>query len=142
MDPIIPGAIVAVVTALAGYYAGRFKTFREGKQKAYEEIIPIVLKVAYHREAEDEREFNKALARLWLYGSRSVALKMDYAISIMIKGSRGNITTALQEAVVEMRKDIQLPYVRRVKTQEVKHIYSRIASIDLPTDLKGKTERR
>jgi hypothetical protein len=98
--------------------------------------------VAYHPEAEDEGEFNKALGKLWLYGSRSVALKMDYAISIMIKGSRGNITTALQEAVVEMRKDIQLPYVRRVKPQEVKHIYSRIASIDLPTDLKGKTETR
>jgi hypothetical protein len=32
MDPIIPGAIVAVVTALAGYYAGRFKTFRGNRK--------------------------------------------------------------------------------------------------------------
>jgi len=144
MDPIVPGAIVAVLTAFAGYYAGRLKTFREGKQKAYEEIIPVVLKVAYHPESKDEVEFNKVLSKLWLYGSRGVALKMDYAISIMINHSRGDLTAAFQEAVVEMRKDIQPPYARRVEPQEVKHIYSRIASINdllAPEDLRGKINK-
>jgi hypothetical protein len=144
MDPFIPGAIVAVVTAFAGYYAGRLKTFREGKQKAYEEIIPGILKVAYHAESKDEVEFNKALSKLWLYGSRKVALKMDHAISIMHSPQCGDLTAALQDAVAEMRKDIQPPYARRVGAQEVKHIYSRIASINdypAPEDMRGEINR-
>jgi chloramphenicol 3-O-phosphotransferase len=55
---------------------------------------------------------------------------MDYAVSIMVKPSRGDITKALQETVAEMRIDIQTFFFwERIKPEEVKHLYARIASI-------------
>jgi hypothetical protein len=119
--------LLSAVTAFVGYVFGRAKTFIEGKQRAYEEILPIVLKAAYNPAIKDEEGVNKALSKLWLYGSRKVAKKMDYAVSIMVKPSRGDKTKALQEAVVEMRNDIQAFFFwQRVEPEEVKHLYARM----------------
>lgn len=109
-----------------GYFVGVAKTFREEKQKAYEEILPVVLKVAYNPEQKDEEGFGKALSKLWLYGSKEVANKMDEAVSILHDPKRGNITEALQEAVAEMRRDIQILPWQKIEPKKVKHLYSKI----------------
>ena len=137
--------IVAVLTALAGFVFGRAKTFFEGKQRAYEEIIPIILKTAYDYESKDEEAFNKALAKIWLFGSREAAIKMDHAVSIMIKPSRGNITSALQEAVAEMRKDIQsfffsFSFRQTLSPEEVKHLYVQIANVQVDEQEKKRLQ--
>lgn len=122
--------LVALLMAFVGYVFGRATTFLEGKQRVYEEILPIILKAAYDPASKDEEGLNKALSKLWLYGSKNVAKKMDYAVSIMVKPSRGDITKALQETVAEMRIDIQTFFFwERIKPEEVKHLYARIASI-------------
>jgi hypothetical protein len=118
--------ISAALGGLCGYIVGVAKTFREEKQRAYEEILPVVLKVAYNPEKKDEEDFGKALSKLWLYGSKEVTNKMDEAVSILHDPKRGNITEALQEAVAEMRRDIQILPWQKIDPKEVRHLYSRI----------------
>lgn len=121
--------LVALMMAIVGYIFGRAKTFLEGKQRVYEEILPILLRAAYDPVNQDEEGLNKALSKLWLYGNKNVAKKMDEAVSIMVQPIRGDITKALQEAIAEMRKDIQtFFYWERIKPEEIKHLYARITS--------------
>lgn len=135
---MIPTIAIALVTAFAGYVVGRIKAFLEGKQRAYDEILPIILRAAYDRTVEDEKALNKAVAKLWLYGNREVAIKIDEALSKMVKPSRGDITKVLQEAIVAMRNDIQaFSYFQRVKAEEVKHLYTRIVTSEKGTAGKG-----
>lgn len=125
--------LVTAISALAGYFLGALKAFREEKQRAYGELLPPILKMAYDPQPSDESEFNKALMQLWLYGSKKVTRKMDSAVSILHhpeKGGRDNVTKAFQEAIVEMRADIQfwsryLPW-KRMKPEEVNHLYTKI----------------
>jgi len=123
---ILGQMLFIVIGGFVGYLLGIAKTFREQKQKAYEEILPIILKVAYHPEKKDEEKFGKALSKLWLYGNKKVASKMKRAVSILHDPTRGNITKALQETVAEMRKDLQVLPWQKIKPEEVKQLYSRI----------------
>ena len=121
--------LIVFFTALVSYAFGRAKTFLEAKQRAYDEILPIILKTAYTGASEDQEELNKAVAKLWLYGNKKVAMKMDRVLSIMVDPKRGDRTRALQEAIVEMRNDIQFFFIwQRLEPEEVKHIYMRIVS--------------
>ncbi len=113
-------------SAIVGYFLGAAKTFREQKLKAYEEILPPIVKAAFNPDKSDEPEFNKALLKLWLFASRRVALKMDYALAILVKPERGNAQVALQEAIAEIRSDIQILKWQKVEPKEVKHFYSKI----------------
>jgi hypothetical protein len=116
-----------VLSGVLGYIVGAIKSFREEKQKAYGEIIPPILKMAYNpQDAVDEKEYSKALSKLWLYGSKRVTEKMETALEIMHNPSKGDVTRA-QEAVVEMRNDIQLFSLRRLRPEDVNHLYTRIA---------------
>ena len=117
---------IVLISALLGYFLGVAKSFREEKQRAYGEILPAILKVAYHPERKDEEDFGKALSKLWLYGNRKVTQKMDNAVSILHDHKRGDITKALQEAVIQMRKDVQILPWQNIKPEEVKHLYTRI----------------
>jgi hypothetical protein len=120
-----------ILSGVIGYIVGAMKSFREEKQKAYGELIAPILKMAYNpQDVKDEQEFSKALTKLWLYGSKRVTQKMEHAIEIMHNPSRGNITKAFQEAVVEMRKDIQLFTCQNIKPEDVNHLYTRIAGVD------------
>lgn len=121
----------AALTGVIGYIIGTIKSFREEKQKAYGEILPPILKMAYHPQDNiDEKEFSKALSKLWLYGSKRVTKKMEDALEIMHDPNKGDITKALQEAVVEMRKDIQIWPWQKLKPKDVNHLYTRIAKGD------------
>ncbi|OGP73162.1 MAG: hypothetical protein A2V86_14780 [Deltaproteobacteria bacterium RBG_16_49_23] len=121
--------LVVFFTALVSYAFGRAKTFLEAKQRAYVEILPIILKVAYTGKTEDQEEFNKAVAKLWIYGNRKVAKKADRVLSILVKPTRGDLTRALQEVIVEMRKDVQFIFIwQRLKPEEVNHIFMRITA--------------
>jgi hypothetical protein len=113
-------------SAVTGYILGAAKTFREQKLKVYEEILPPIVKVAFDPGKSDQPDFNKALLKLWLFASRKVALKMDHAISILVKPERGDAANALQDAIAEMRTDIQFLRWQRVKSEEVKHFYTQI----------------
>lgn len=129
LDPIILQLAIAIVTGAIGYFVGSAKSFREAKQKAYSELLAPILKIGYGysdlRNPENEDEFSKALALLWLYGNKKVAMKMDFAVSIIIDQSRGSFTEAMQQVITEMRKDLQLLPWQSLKPEELKHLYAR-----------------
>lgn len=124
---ILPGILIAIISGTIGYLVGLIKTFRDGKQKAYSELLPPILKMAYDPKSEqDEKEFSAALAKLWLYGSKDVVENMKFAISIINDSRRGNSTEALQKAVISMRKDIQPFFWQRLKYEDVKFLYTKL----------------
>lgn len=111
---------------IVGYLLGAARAFREAKQKAYQEILAPIIKMAYRSQEANEGEFCEALSKLWLYGSKNVTKKMDDALSIAHDPRRGNISTALQAAIAEMRKDIQINPLQKLKPEQVNHIFTRI----------------
>jgi hypothetical protein len=120
-------AVSVVLTGVIGYFIGTIKFYREEKHKAYGEMIPPILKMTYHSEdAKDEQEYSKALIKLWLYGSKKVALKMEEALKIMHDPARGNVTKALQDVVAAARRDIQVWPWQRLKPKHINHLYTRI----------------
>jgi len=125
---ISTGILTAIVTGLVGYVLGRSKTFYEAKQQAYEQVTPVLLKAVYELEVADKRQLNEAQAKIWLYGNRSVALKMDRVMAIIMVPSRGDRTKASQELMVEMRNDIQavIPSRKKIAPEEVKHLYTHV----------------
>jgi hypothetical protein len=124
-----------ILSGIVGYIVGAIKSFREEKQKAYSDIIPPILKMAYNpQDIIDEKEYSKALSKLWLYGTKKVTKKVEIALQIMHNPSMGDLTKALQEAVVEMRKDIQLLSLQNLKPEQVNHLYSKIANRRINSD--------
>jgi hypothetical protein len=118
-----------IISALIGYLFGSAKSFREEKQKAYGELLSPILKVAYNHDNgnRDENDFNKALTKLWLYGSKKVTYKMEQALSILHHpGKEADITKCFQEAVVEMRDDIQIWPWQKINPKDVNHLYTQI----------------
>jgi hypothetical protein len=115
-----------IFSAIVGYVFGAAKAFRDAKLKAYEETLPPIVKVAFEPSRLDQPEFNKALIKLWLFASRKVALKMDRALSILADRDRGDAIMALQEAIAEMRGDIQFLRRQKVEPKEVSHFYTTI----------------
>jgi len=120
--------ITALFTGLIGYELGVLKAFREYKQKVYQEILLPILTMAYKskRGEQEEREFNQSLSKLWLYANKDVARKINIAVSIIHKPSRGDLTKALQEAIAAMRKDIQIWPWQKLDPSEVSHLYSQL----------------
>ena len=114
-------------SAVIGYFFGTAKAFREQKLRAYEEILPPIVKAAFDPLKSEESDFNKAVIKLWLFSSRNVALKMDDALSIYVNPERGNLANALQQAIAEMRSDIQFFWLKnwrkKVRPEEVRHFY-------------------
>lgn len=51
---------------------------------------------------------------------------MDHTIWIAHDQKRGDKTKALQEVIVEMRKDIQLFSWQRIKPDDVRHLFTRM----------------
>ena len=118
--------LTAIFTGIIGYLVGACKAFREAKQKAYQEILPPIVKMAYRSRQADEGDFCEALSKLWLYGSKTVTKKMDDALYIIHDPTKGDISTALQEVIAEMRKDIQIVPWQKLKPDDVGHIFTRI----------------
>ena len=119
-------ALAAVLSAIVGYIFGAAKFFREQKQKAYVEILPPIVKMVFDSRSSSETEFSRALMKLWLYGSKEVARKMDRVISILHNPEQGNVMSALQEAIAAMRADIQFSPWQRLGPDDVKHLYTKI----------------
>ena len=71
---IVAGPIL--LSAILGYLFATFKTFREEKQKAYSELLPIIVKMLYDPQPSIESEFSKSLMKLWLYGNKDVVKKI------------------------------------------------------------------
>lgn len=120
--------LIPVLSILSGYWIGRIRSFREQKQKVYIELLPPILKMGYDPNSANEEEFSKALSKLWLYGSKDVTRKMEKAVSILHNQSRGNLTEAFQNAIVSMRKDIQILPWQKIAAKEVNHLYTQIIS--------------
>lgn len=121
-------AVSVVLTGVIGYFIGTIKFYREEKHKAYGEMIPPILKMAYHpQDVKDEQEYSKALIKLWLYGSKKVTLKMEDALKIMHNPKKGNLTNALQDVVAAARRDIQIWPWQRLRAEDINHLYTRIA---------------
>jgi len=122
--------VLALATALLGYFVGVARSFRDQKQKVYSQILPPIIQMGLDPSKADEQAFNRALARLWLYANRKAALKMERALSFLKpeRASPQERVRAFQEAVVALRGDIQVfPYLwRRLRPEEVNHLYFRI----------------
>jgi hypothetical protein len=142
MNLIVP-VVVPLITGLIGYFVGRCKAFREAKQKAYQEMLPPIIKMAFRSQQADEGQLCEALVKLWLYGSKTVTRKVDHVLYIAHDHRRGNVTKALQEAIIKMRKDIQIWPWQKLKPDEVQHIFTRIRSASgKKEELKGKQDER
>lgn len=126
MGNILPFLLI-IISGIIGFVVGSVKAFREAKQNAYKEILPPVIKMAYDpKSGVENKEFNRALALVWIYADKKVAKKMDNVVSIINNRNRGNITFALQEVIIEMRRDIQIWSCQRLKPQDVNHLYTKI----------------
>ena len=120
-------ALPILLSAAIGYFFGLAKSFREYKQRAYGELLPPIVAMAYAPNKVDEAAFSEALMKLWLYGSKRVARKMEDAVSIIHHPEKGSSTKALQEAIAVMRSDIQLWPWQRLNPKDMNHLYTRIA---------------
>lgn len=114
------------ISGIVGFYLGKFKEFRESKQKIYSSVIPIIIKTYYDPENAVEEEYNKSVLLSWLYSNKVVAKKLDKIASIIVDRSRGTETTKeIQNLIIAMRRDIQpFPWWQRLKANDVKHIYT------------------
>jgi hypothetical protein len=107
--------LVGIVTGLLSYRAGLRRAFTEQKQKAYESLLPAIIKAGLDHRRADPDEFNTALALLWLYASNNAALAMDKALTIFhhpedyrAGESQGQaLVKALQEVIAAIRDDMQ-----------------------------------
>jgi len=68
---------ILIIGTLLGYIFGRARDFREQKQRVYSEILPILIRTVFHPGKGIEKDFNKSLAKLWLYANKNVARKME-----------------------------------------------------------------
>ena len=59
---------------------------------------------------------------MWLYFSKDAARKVDQAISIAVDPRRGDFTKAVQGALAEMRKDLQLFSWQRIEPDDIQHV--------------------
>lgn len=117
-----------ILSAILGYLFARFRAFREEKQRAYSELLPIIVRMLYDPKPTIETDFSRSLMKLWLYANNRVAVKLDHAVGLFHKPEkRGEVTKALQEAIVEMRRDIQIWPWQRLKPDDVRHLYTKIA---------------
>ena len=123
-----------ILSGVIGYVVGALKAFREAKQKAYQEILPPIIKLAYRSEQMDEGEYCEALCKLWLYGNKKVTKKMDKALYIIHTPAKGDMTNALKDVILEMRKDIQLFSCQKIQPDEVGHLFTRISKEQLGID--------
>ena len=113
--------IIILITAYIGFFFGSIRPFREQKQKMYAEILPSIISMAYNPQKESEKDFSAALMKLWLYSSKKVARKTEHAIMLFHHQDRGDVTRTFQEAIVEMRRDIQIwPWHEVRKMQKIK----------------------
>lgn len=127
--------IPAIITGAVGYFVGAAKTFREAKQNAYAKISPSVIRMVFETAPtkKDESEFNQAPSKVWLYGNREVAIKIDRVAEILADQSRDDIVKASQEAVIAVRQDIQEFWKfgsHKIEPKEVKHHHMRIGGIE------------
>lgn len=119
-------ALPVIFSAIVGYLFATARSFREEKQKAYSELLPSIVKMIYDPGSSDEADFSKSLMKLWLYGSKRAARQMEEALSFFHNPEKGDVTQALQKAIVEMRKDIQVWPWQRINPNEVGHLYTKI----------------
>jgi len=123
------GLLIALITALVGYWIGSMRFFKEHQLRVYGEVLPVILKYAFDLgDRNDEVEFNKALSKVWLYASKEVAIQLDKAVSCTVDPRRGDFKSELQAAIVAMRKDVLPKWYwvdRSLKKDEVKHYYFR-----------------
>ena len=119
--------ILIIFGGIVGFFFKDYMNYIERKQISYSELLPPIIKMGYDSKTADESQFNKALALLWLYGSEDVLRKMDKAVSLLHKKDKKDLTYAFQEAIVEMRYDIETRFLRKkIDPRLVNHIYTKI----------------
>jgi len=122
---MIAKVTILIIGALLGYFFGHIRDFREKKQKVYSETLPIIIRALFHPNKEIEKIFNESIVILWLYANKKVARKLEKAISSFHHPERyENTVELLQETIVEMRKDIQISPLQKLKPKEVNHFYT------------------
>ncbi len=119
--------LIIILSSALGYIIGAVRSFRDQKQKAYTELLPAIIQMAYNPNQADEGAFSISLMKLWLYGSKRVAIQMEEAVSRLHHPERElSVTEALQDAIILMRRDIQVNPFQRLRRQDVNHLYTRV----------------
>ena len=116
---------IPILTGFLGFSLGSVRSFREQKHQVYRESLPTIVQMIY-AEVKNEEAFNEALNRIWLYGNKRVANKVDHVAAIMIKPERGNIAEACQELIAEMRTDIQIFLWQKIEPKDIRHLYTKV----------------
>ena len=141
---VLVGIIGVVLGGLIGYFTGAARALKQQKMRMYEDVYPPIIETAFEPLDEKKKErLNRALVRLWLFASKSAALKADKAMALMVHPEKGEIVPALQEAIAEARNDIQLWPWREseaLEPSEISHLYfaareegSKQSGVDEPT---------
>jgi hypothetical protein len=117
--------VTIIISGILGFYFGKFKEFRESKQRIYSSILPDIIELCYKPENNKEEKYNSAVILSWIYSNKKVAKQLDKIASILINPERGEITKEVQNLIIEIRKDTQPFPWQRLKVSEVKHIYTR-----------------
>jgi hypothetical protein len=117
---------IAVITGIIGFVLGNLKFHREEKYKAYRDFLSPIVRFVFEKDNKDAD--NEAQQKLLVFASKKVAKKMDIVASRVVSSERGDVVTALQEMIAEMRKDIQPWSYSRIKPPEIGHIYTVVKS--------------
>jgi hypothetical protein len=130
---------LAVLTAVLGYFVGSVKFFKEHQLRMYGEALPALLRLTFDPQpGQTEQDFNAALSKVWLYGSKDVCTKLDWAIGCRLVPDRGNFIEEMKKTIVEIRKDIQ-PWwrlkQRGLATNAPGHFYIQIKA-DVPSPMQ------
>lgn len=127
----IINVFLVIISATLAYLFGRMKSFREAKQRAYSELLPGILKGVFDAKPIHEDEFNKSIHLLILYSNKRVFNKMENVLKIIHSKeskAREELIESLQEAIAEMRKDIQVLPWQKIDSREIKHLYTKTAN--------------
>lgn len=115
------------IPSLIAYAFGSAKAFKELKQKAYAEIMPLLIRGTFKPGSDDEASFNRALTVVSLYGDRMLVGSVYRLVGILHDSSRGDATKTIQEILAQMRSDTQPwpQFRRRMRADEFEQLYTR-----------------
>ena len=119
---VVVGVAAGVATAIAGYFAGKLQDFRQRKLKAYEEELPVLIRAVFEPTEVADADLSRALVRLWLLASTNAAKRVSKAMGCLVHGEHQDLIRALQEAIVEVRHDIQF-WSDDMQAEDVSHFF-------------------
>ena len=124
----LAGAVVSAGAGIGGYFLGKLRDFRDRKLRIYEAELPLLIRAIFEPTEVADAQVSTALVRVWLLANRDTAKKVATAMSYWVDPRRGNLVSALQEAIVAARRDMQWwPFwPNKIAADEVSHFFMKL----------------